>query len=292
MGRSKKSYQKKSLSHGRPPTAQKPPASLSSTASRDIIRSHHQLHKALHQALEDGDNDKARTVGEQIEAAGGLKLYQLASITGQSVDRGGDTSKQLMIWLRDDPRISNSQDGMLKMLEVGALSLTNACSKSGLFDMTRIDLNSQHPDILQQDFMEMPCPGDKDRFDIVSLSLVLNYVPDPAERGEMLRRTCNFLKPPTEDTDSTTGETNQPLLPSLFFVLPKPCVTNSRYLTEDHLSEIMAGLGYTQARKKLTAKLHYSLWRYNPSHASKSPKAAKTLLNPGGNRNNFHIILR
>ena len=68
------------------------------------------------------------------------------------------------------------------MLEVGALRIDNACSRSGLLDVTRIDLHSQHPDIQTQDFMERPLPSasafETEGFDILSLSIVFNYVGD------------------------------------------------------------------------------------------------------------------
>ena len=72
------------------------------------------------------------------------------------------------------------------MLEVGALSTSNACSRSGLFEIERIDLNSQAEGITQQDFMERPLPKDSsEQFEIISLSLVLNYVPDAiGKRGD------------------------------------------------------------------------------------------------------------
>ncbi len=88
-----------------------------------------------------------------------------------------------------------------RMLEVGALRVDNAASRSGLFTrVERIDLQAQQEGILTQDFMERPVPlleigdGDEERFDVVSLSLVLNYVGDPVGRGDMLRRVGAFLR--------------------------------------------------------------------------------------------------
>lgn len=70
------------------------------------------------------------------------------------------------------------------MLEIGALSPDNAAAKRPYIMNTPIDLNSQHPDILAQDFLQRPLPKtNADRFDIVSCSLVLNFVPEPRDRG-------------------------------------------------------------------------------------------------------------
>jgi 25S rRNA (adenine2142-N1)-methyltransferase len=53
-------------------------------------------------------------------------------------------------------------------------------------DVTAIDLHSRHPSILEQDFLLMdPASQSEHReaWDIVSLSLVLNFVPDGKDRG-------------------------------------------------------------------------------------------------------------
>lgn len=71
------------------------------------------------------------------------------------------------------------------MLEIGALSPHNAAAMKHWVTNTPIDLNSQHPDILQQDFLERPLPKtEEERYNIVSCSLVLNFVPDPHDRGK------------------------------------------------------------------------------------------------------------
>lgn len=275
---------KQSLSHGRPPAFHKP-ASLTAKATRTIIRTHHTLQKQHAQAIKTGDAAKAGKLERLIEEQGGLKVYQQASITGQSKIRGGDSSTVLMTWLREE-KITKSVDGKLKMLEVGALSTQNACSKSGLFEVARIDLNSQDPQIEQQDFMKRPLPkSNAERFDIISLSLVLNYVPDAVGRGEMLRRTCQFLKP-SSDPDTK-------VFPALFFVLPASCINNARYMTNQHLDKILQSLGYTKFHQKISSKLVYQLWRHNtPLSTEETPLFPKAEINPGKARNNFSIILR
>jgi 25S rRNA (adenine2142-N1)-methyltransferase len=226
----------------------------------------------------------------EIEALGGLEKYQQASLQGQREDRGGDSSRVLIDWLEaENLSTSVADEGVrLRMLEVGALSTDNACSKSGLFDITRIDLNSQGEGILQQDFMERPLPKDSsEKFDIISLSLVLNYVPDPRGRGDMLRRTLEFL----HGTRAYQSTSVSNMFPCLFLVLPAPCVTNSRYLDEERLVAIMASLGYTKTMSKTTQRLVYYLWKSGPK-----PKAAqefsKREIRSGPNRNNFAVVLQ
>jgi 25S rRNA (adenine2142-N1)-methyltransferase len=284
----------KSLSSGRPPNITKPKVSLSSQATRTLIRSHHQLNKKLEVAKSKGKDDEVEELQKQIEELGGLKSYQQASIQGQSNDRGGDSSVVLMRWLEPTADALSKAEPKLKLLEVGALSTSNACSKSGHFDVQRIDLNSQGDGILQQDFMERPLPKSAaEQFDIISLSLVLNYVPDAPGRGEMLKRTCQFLDTRHRiDRDAAV----QAVFPALFLVLPAPCITNSRYMDEGRLGEIMGSLGYVLLHRKQTAKLVYYLWQLKslPSEGrtkTKTRKFPKKEVNPGAGRNNFSVIV-
>lgn len=213
-----------------------------------------------------------------------------ASLQGQRHDRGGDSSRVLMQWLETCLSSHKEASGeQLRMLEVGALSTQNACSKSGYFDIERIDLNSQEEGILQQDFMERPLPqGNAEKFDIISLSLVLNFVPDPQGRGEMLRRTTQFLYDPGR---YITSLPLSPSFPCLFLVLPAPCVTNSRYMDEERLTAIMTSIGYTLTESKTTQRLVYYLWRKESKRPVKSSFPKKEL-RPGSFRNNFAIVLK
>lgn len=184
-------------------------------------------------------------------------------------------------------QITNSQP--IRMLEVGALSVTNACSKSHLFEIERIDLNSQAEGITQQDFMERPLPLDgKEQFDIISLSLVLNYVPDAVGKGDMLLRILKFL----QSRRYPRAERLEEYFPSLFLVLPAPCVTNSRYMDESKLEAILQALGFVMVKKKLSGKLVYYLWRLEEASTKRSYGFKKEELRAGKTRNNFAIVLK
>jgi 25S rRNA (adenine2142-N1)-methyltransferase len=289
MVNKKKRTKLKSLSQGRPHTV-KPTRSISSKATRTLIRTHHNLEKERAKALAAGDDAKAAALAKAIEIQGGIESYQLASLLGQTNERGGDSSRILMEWLEPVvPALKkmSTEVSSVRMLEIGALSVTNACSKSRLFDMERIDLNSQADGITQQDFMERPLPrGKQEQFDIISLSLVLNYVPDPIGRGQMLLRTLKFLR-----TGEYAGELHD-FLPSLFLVLPAPCVTNSRYMDEKRLKTIMESLGYVNVRKKLSSKLVYYLWRVESSTPKRTVTSKKEEIRSGKSRNNFAIVLK
>ncbi|KAL8771292.1 MAG: hypothetical protein Q9209_003197 [Squamulea sp. 1 TL-2023] len=281
------------LSHTRPPSVTRTP-SLSSRATRSLIRKHHTLRKQLQHASINGDSVLVEDIQAQLQASGGLQKYQEASIQGQSLHRGGDSSKVLMGWINEalspDQLYDTLESGKFRMLEVGALKVDNACSRSGFFDVTRIDLHSQHPDIQTQDFMQMPVPSletlEKDGFDIISLSLVVNYVGDAISRGDMLKRVGSFLR----DGRQSFQEKAKYWFPALFLVLPAPCVTNSRYFDEERLESIMVSLGYIKTRRKLGKKLIYYLWHYKGTSNGKV-SFRKQEIRSGGNRNNFTIIM-
>ncbi|KAI5293490.1 hypothetical protein KEM52_005486 [Ascosphaera acerosa] len=298
-----KSRKPGSISHGRPPTIAKAAPSLSAKATRTLIRSHHQLHKARALAAARHDDGAVRAIDREIEALGGLESYQLASKKGQSKERGGDSSKVLLDWLKPALRALKTGAGTswcegerLRVLEVGALSVSNACSLDPALEVTRIDLNAQEKGILQQDFMKRPLPScEAQRFHIISLSLVLNYVPDAAGRGDMLLRTTQFFGaqlPAALQTREKTDSDDAVFKPCLFLVLPAACVLTSRYFTEARLGEIMRSIGYSQTHRKVTNKLVYYLWEYDSTRVLQPPLSfRKEQLNPGKVRNNFCVTL-
>ena len=293
MAKYGKASRPKLLSHTRPASIKK--TTLPSRATRSVIRNHHTLTKQLKSAITRNDSATAASLQAEMEAKGGLAKYQEASIQGQSLERGGDSSRVLIRWLAEllPPELhAGKQERKLRLLEVGALRIDNHCSRSGLLSVTRIDLHSQHPKIQTQDFMARPIPPSAmlqiEGFDIVSLSLVVNFVSDAVGRGEMLKRVSSFLRvPPSEYEDVA-----DPSLPALFLVLPAPCVTNSRYLNEERLESIMQSLGYKRIRRKISAKLVYYLWGFERSLKVETSKSfPKKELRGGASRNNFAIVV-
>ena len=181
----------------------------------------------------------------------------------------------------------------VRILEVGALSTRNALNIPGVTKVRRIDLRSQEPGIEECDFMELPVDVAWEGgvgYHVVSLSLVINYVGDPRERGRMLERVRRFLEHPVPDGREVSED--MALLPALFLVLPLSCVVNSRYLTETRLIEIMEFLGFAQVRVKRSAKLYYSLWTFTEDYEENPEKVfKKEELRSGKDRNNFCIVL-
>lgn len=298
MGANKKKN-KISLTAGRPPVLHPKPKSITRKATRTLINDIHTLQKRKTQAAQRGDTVAEAKLEADIAALGGLERYQQASLQGQRNDRGGDSSRVLMDWLKpietDLKELAKTPDLRLRMLEVGALSTTNACSRSGFFDIARIDLNSQGEGITQQDFMQRPLPkDDTERFDIISLSLVLNFVPEPKGRGDMLLRTLEFLRRPNCLRDGMTDGL-KPYFPSVFLVLPAPCVSNSRYLDQNKLNAILSSLGFQVTRAKTTLKLVYYLLTRTvetPPLLGSGLNFTKKELRAGASRNNFAIVLQ
>ncbi|KAG0269876.1 hypothetical protein DFQ27_001720 [Actinomortierella ambigua] len=277
---------------------------------------------------EEHEADLARIIEirQQMDDLGGLDMYQKASTLGQSKQRGGDSSRWLVPVLQriyfpeptkttstassssttSSPPSKNKLDPPLRLLDVGALSPFNYEKQSNWIKVTPIDLNPQHPQIQKMDFLEMPVPTqDQDRYDVVCLSLVVNFVGDPAQRGEILRQATRCLVP-------RRG--------ILYLVLPLPCIDNSRYMDHELLVAMMRHLGCsTLLDHHFAKKLAYYAFRFDgespplpPSSSSSSsssgqgstthslrksttgpvPRFPKKLRRDKPNCNNFCIILQ
>ncbi|KZT11522.1 nucleolus protein [Laetiporus sulphureus 93-53] len=258
-------------------------------ATRALIRRFHVLIKRraqLEKAIEAGDGlENARKgladVDDEIEEVGGLSAYQRMSTIGQGSDRGGGSEKVLIEWLKELGLASASlkKHTTLRLLEVGALKPDNYASCTAWIQNTPIDLRSNHPAIVEQDFLLMSEAEHREKWDIISLSLVLNFVPDAKDRGRMLRLAHTMLRP-----DGL-----------LFIALPLPCILNSRYLTPEHFAGLLQiiGLSMIKSRWKEGGKMAYWLLRKTPGKSHTTDPAAyesKKVLRPG-KRNNFVILL-
>ena len=72
---------------------------------------------------------------------------------------------------------------LFRLLEVGALKPDNYASCSLWVEVLPIDLRSQYPGIIEQDFLLMDQEANEGKWDAISLSLVVNFVPEPKNRG-------------------------------------------------------------------------------------------------------------
>ena len=137
----------------------------------------------------------------------------------------------------------------LKVLDVGAIAGTSYAKWQSWIDATYIDLNPQAAHVHQSDFLSWPI-GEK--YSVVGLSLVINFVGDLGQRGAhlltgaMLFHAHNYLAP----------------LGYVYPVLRLACVSNSRYLTRAHLREIVDSAGYDVVRQEDSRKLTRWLLRH------------------------------
>lgn len=154
------------------------PQKISKKKTQSLISRFHVLTKQLTQAQEVGDKNKVETLQEQINQLGGLQLYQNASLLGAT--KGHSPSAA---WLMQHIR-KYTHHTPLQLLDVGAITGDAYTKYLHALDVTSIDLLSRSPRVIQQDFLTMEPPTNDDaRFHVVALSLVINFVTDPAKRG-------------------------------------------------------------------------------------------------------------
>ncbi|KAI8922683.1 putative methyltransferase-domain-containing protein [Entophlyctis helioformis] len=293
-----------------------------------LISSYHTLNKELDKAAKAGNAADMARIQAELDAMGGLQAYQRASLKGGDGSKGwGATCKWILPHLRKEADAKNAAsapeaiaalnadasadtptetDGgsrhsnkaikapkadrvRLRMLDVGAITGDTYTKHSSFLNVTSIDLNSQSPKVLRQDFFERPRPATQnDLFDVVCLSLVVNFVGDTAARGTMISRTRQFLV--------AKG--------LVYIVLPLPCITNSRYMTHELFVDMLDSLDFDLVEHHHARKLAYYLFRWRSQtslieSAAKSrtggltvPKAfPKKVIRNGGGLNNFCILL-
>ncbi|KIY50545.1 hypothetical protein FISHEDRAFT_39083 [Fistulina hepatica ATCC 64428] len=256
-------------------------------SSRTVIRRFHVLTKeqARLQTLPPSSETLSRLseLQAEMDQLGGLEKYQQMSVIGQGTDRGGGSEKIFIQWLREEG-LATCHGAVIKrlsLLEVGALKSENYKSCSSWIDVTPIDLHPRHSGILEQDFLMLHPEENEAKWDLISLSLVINFVPVPTDRGRMLVLSHKFL---------VNGG-------YLFLALPLPCVMNSRYVTPEYLLNLMEVLGFVQVktRCKQGGKMAYWLFR-KKLHSDSSAVTGnfdfrrKTVLRQG-DRNNFAVLL-
>ncbi|OBZ75645.1 25S rRNA adenine-N(1) methyltransferase [Grifola frondosa] len=265
-------------------------SSSNPSATRTLIRRFHvllkrktQLQHVLKVGQRSGDVSGSRKelaeVEKEIEGLGGLAAYQRMSSIGQGNDRGGGSEKVLVEWLKQLglPESARKAKKQYKLLEVGALKSDNYAPWNAWINVMPIDLHSRHPSILEQDFLLMDEKEHYEKWDIISLSLVLNFVPDAKDRGRMLLLAHAMLRP-----DGL-----------LFLALPFPCINNSRYLTAEHLDGLIGVMGFQeiQRRWKEGGKMAYWLFRKSSVNNRDFALYEKKVVLRQGDRNNFAVLL-
>lgn len=184
-----------------------------------------------------------------------------------------------------------------RLLEVGALKPDNYATCSFWIDNHPIDLHSQHPSIAEQDFLLMDEFANREAWDLISLSLVVNFVPDPHDRGKLIANVQSTLSDIFRCKGRMLRLAWSMLAPGglLFLALPLPCVLNSRYTTIPHIQQIMAHIGFREDKIKWKKDGKMIYWLYSKQAPEVTSDAAtlsrKVVLVQGSGRNNFSVLL-
>lgn len=131
------------------------------------------------------------------------------------------------------------------------------------------------------------------RFDVVCLSLVLNFEGDISKRGmQSIARAIACI-------DALTGQmilrAHDFLTPTglLYIVLPLSCVNNSRYLTADRLRAMLASCGFEKVvAQHDSPKLTYWLVQRTRESGWDGTTWRKEEVRAGVKRNNFCIQVK
>jgi 25S rRNA (adenine2142-N1)-methyltransferase len=192
------------------------------SAHSRLIANFHTIEKKLSQTTDEAE--KKKLLAER-EALGGLKAYQDASLMGADSSKGGESGKWIVKALKE---VLGSERRDVKLLDVGSLSGT-AFVKYPWIKAKSIDINPRGDSVERIDFFKLPVlASEEDKYDVVSFSLVVNFVGDIQERGKMLLQAHRHVK--------KGGH--------LALILPLACVANSRYCTHQRLEEILDSCGW------------------------------------------------
>ncbi|WFD08618.1 25S rRNA (adenine(2142)-N(1))-methyltransferase [Malassezia vespertilionis] len=250
------------------------------------IAKYHALEKQIAQTT---DIAERSALEKQQRKLGGLAKYQDQSTTGSATDRGGESGK----WCAKTLKNIIAPDTKISLLDVGAIAGTAYTKYTSWITTTSIDLNPRSENVHQSDFFDWPAPSAEARYNVVALSLVINFVGDLHKRGELLLHAHQYLRPDGY----------------LYIVLPLACVKNSRYMTHAHFTALVNSAGYSVVCNEDSAKLtRWLLQTKAPKSLTKSQRKLsskeklmaqywdgivykKHELLPGDAHNNFAILL-
>lgn len=239
--------------------APKPKTALPRNAA---ISKFHELIREREAAAD--DVEAVKVIDEAIEDLGGLEQYQSLSIVGHGeANHRFNTAKWVMQRLANKPHWSESMASVKhkrrrknddsssnlsslpssssstdrpKLLDVGGIT-NHYLPYSSLVDCMSIDINPQHESVLRMDLFDMDVQSEyRHAFDIIVLSLVVNFVPDQSKRGLMLHRSASMIRPGG----------------FLYLILPSACVQNSKFIDESSMKRVLELSGFD------VNEIHYS----------------------------------
>jgi len=100
-------------------------------------------------------------------------------------------------------------------------------------------------------------------FDVISLSLVINFVGDPNQRGDMIKKAYHLIQSHLQVSfDNTlTSSANTGFGGFLYVVIPRSCILNSRYLDQNHYLDLFQICGFQLITSKYSSKLAFHIFR-------------------------------
>lgn len=229
----------------------------SARKARRVTSAFHRLSRELEAAHHAGDRSKAEKLRSALEER--RREYQDASIFATAQFR---TSRWVLRVLRAMDALPRRDEPRLEALEIGAI---NTQLVSSQFLHTRaVDLRSRHPAIEEVDFFRLRPPARS--LDVVMCAMVINCLPAPGLRGEMLRRVRSML---------VEGGL-------LFLALPRQCLTRSPFTNHDHFASALRALGLGPVAQKQTPKVALFCCRRCPRSPAPAPAAAAAAGPPEG----------
>ncbi|XP_038048066.1 25S rRNA (adenine(2142)-N(1))-methyltransferase-like [Patiria miniata] len=218
-----------------------------------------------------GTHLKIVSLKKSVEELGGLEAYQSASKLGEARHGNLNSAKWVLQKLKEH-NIRTDKGTKFKLLDVGALDY-NYSKQQKWIDCTPIDLNPQNRRVIKADFFTFQ-NDEPVLYDIIVLSLVLNFVGSPAKRGDMLKKCTAICKPKGY----------------LFIVLPLACLENARYLSHELFKDILESLGFNLIVSHNSKKLSFIMCQFS-GETSQRKAFPKTLVRNGVKCNNFSIVL-
>lgn len=259
-------------------TAKKKPVTFTKPTIRKdkkLINKYHALKKLQEAVKKDNQlsteekSVKMTDLNTKLEKLGGIDAYQEASRLGEKRYGGFNSAKWVVKQLKENG-IQAVKDQKLRLLDVGALSC-NYTKQQSWIDCTSIDLNPQSHMITKADFLQLDSKAPK--YDIVVLSLVINFEGDQVKRGEMLKQCTKIT--------AVNGY--------LFIVLPLPCLMNSRFFSKELFLSITESLGFERITQHSSRRLYFVMLK-NTGNVNLQSFPRKTI-RKGDGHNNFLILL-
>ena len=137
-----------------------------------------------------------------------------------------------------------------RLLEIGAINTqlldASQTRRQYLLNVRAIDLHAMDKRIEEADFLRLPLHDVKRNsedggYDVIVCSMVINCVPTPSARGEMMCRLYHFLRPGG----------------LLFLTLPRTCLRLSPYMDAADFGQLLTDLGLAICETKESPKIAF-----------------------------------